>query len=136
MATNSQDWQRQHAATILEPCGGDRRLALPCRRRGTPCESQASMKTGTPQRTIVEYTGRVQGVGFRYTARSIARRYEVGGYVRNRPDGSVELVVEGNPPEVDGFLREVRDRFSGHIRKELSDIQPATGEFSGFEVRY
>jgi acylphosphatase len=88
------------------------------------------------QRHTVYFAGHVQGVGFRYTARSIARRYDVAGFVRNLPDGRVELVVEGQPREVDAFLRDVRDRFSNQIRDERSDVRPATGEFDGFDIRF
>lgn len=93
------------------------------------------MKTSPQQRATVHYSGRVQGVGFRYTTKSIARRYRVTGYVCNLPDGRVELVAEGEPPELDAFLIEVRDRFFQHIRDERRDNQPPTGEFSGFEIR-
>ncbi len=90
----------------------------------------------TPQlRTTVHYSGRVQGVGFRYTARSIARGYPVTGYVCNLPDGRVELVAEGERAELDAFLVEVRDRFFNNIRDERRDTQPATSEYSGFEIR-
>jgi len=92
------------------------------------------MSTTTPKRHIVYYAGHVQGVGFRYTAASIARGYDVAGFVRNLPDGRVELVVEGAAHEVDAFLREVRDRFFNQIRDERSDVRPATGEFTGFEI--
>jgi acylphosphatase len=89
------------------------------------------------QRTCVLYSGRVQGVGFRYTTQSIARRYAVAGYVRNLPDGRVELVAEGEQQEVGGFLREVRDHFQRHIRDEKSDVQTAaSGEFHSFEIRH
>jgi acylphosphatase len=94
------------------------------------------MSTITPQRRTVYFTGHVQGVGFRYTARSIARGYDVSGLVRNLPDGRVELVAEGKPHEVVAFLGEVRDRFFNHIRNERSDVQPATGEFTGFEIQH
>ena len=78
------------------------------------------MSTTAPERYTVYYAGRVQGVGFRYTTRSIARRYDVSGFVRNCPDGRVELVAEGEPDELDAFLREVRDRFFNHIRRRAS----------------
>ena len=94
------------------------------------------MKANTRQRRSVEYSGRVQGVGFRYTTHTIARRYQVSGYVRNLPDGHVELVAEGESRELDAFLCEVRERFFGSIRDERSDVQPATGEFTGFDVRH
>jgi acylphosphatase len=89
-----------------------------------------------PQRRTVEYTGRVQGVGFRYTTHSIARRYQIAGYVRNLPMGGVELVAEGAPHELDAFLSEVRERFFGNIRQERSAVEPMTGEFTGFEIRH
>jgi acylphosphatase len=88
------------------------------------------------QRRTVLYSGRVQGVGFRYTTRSIAQRYAVEGYVKNLPDGRVELVVEGEKRELDGLLSEIRDHFSGNLRDEKCDLQPASGEFRGFEIAH
>jgi acylphosphatase len=89
-----------------------------------------------PKRYTVYFEGRVQGVGFRYNTASIAHRYDVSGYVRNCPDGRVELVAEGSPRELNDFLREVRDCFFNNIRNERSDVQDATGEFSGFDIRH
>jgi acylphosphatase len=94
------------------------------------------MKAAKTQRRVVEYSGRVQGVGFRYTTHSIARRYQVSGFVRNLPNGDVELIAEGEPHELDAFLTEVRERFFGHIRDERADVQPATGEFTSFDIRH
>jgi acylphosphatase len=93
------------------------------------------MKSSPQLRTTAHYSGRVQGVGFRYTARSIAHGYPVTGYVCNLPDGRVELVAEGERDQLDAFLVEVRDRFFNYIRDERRDTQPATGEYSGFEIR-
>jgi acylphosphatase len=94
------------------------------------------MPASTKQRLTVYFAGHVQGVGFRYTAHSIARRYQVTGYVHNLPDGRVELVAEGEPREVDAFFGEVRERFFNHIRDERSDEGPATGEFDSFEIQH
>ena len=58
------------------------------------------------ERREVLYAGHVQGVGFRYTVQRLARGYSVTGFVRNLSDGRVELVVEGESGEVDGFLEE------------------------------
>ncbi len=87
-------------------------------------------------RKSVYYSGRVQGVGFRYTAHSIARRFDVSGFVRNLPDGRVELVAEGERHELTLFLDEIRERMGAQIRDEKVDTQPATGEFTGFKIRH
>jgi acylphosphatase len=94
------------------------------------------MAASSFHRTTVYYTGHVQGVGFRYTAHSIARGHDITGYVHNLPDGRVELVAEGNRHETDAFLREVRERLATHIRDERRDVGPATGEFNAFEIRH
>ncbi len=87
-------------------------------------------------RKTVLYRGHVQGVGFRYTAQAIAKRYEVNGFVRNLPDGQVELVAEGEKHELAAFLDDVRERMIRHIRDERVDTQSASGEFAGFEIRH
>jgi len=88
------------------------------------------------QRRHVFYEGRVQGVGFRYTACRIAGGYEVTGFVRNLPDGRVELIAEGDSGELDRFLADVAERMAGGIRSTAIDRQPATGEFSDFDIRH
>ena len=93
------------------------------------------MPASTTQRSTVYFAGHVQGVGFRYATHSIARAYQVTGFVRNVPDGRVELVAEGEPREIKAFLAEVRERFFHQIRDERDDQGPATGEFNGFEIR-
>jgi acylphosphatase len=94
------------------------------------------MTASDRQRRTVLYSGRVQGVGFRYTTRSIAHRYAIEGHVKNLPDGRVELMVEGEKREIDQFLREIRDHFTSHIRDEKCDIQPAVGGVGGFEIAH
>lgn len=94
------------------------------------------MVHGPLQRREVTYRGHVQGVGFRYTAHSVARGYSVGGFVRNLADGRVELVAEGSADELDRFLTEIRERFLDQIRGENCQTMPATGEFSRFDIRY
>ena len=88
------------------------------------------------QRRQVIYSGHVQGVGFRYTTQSIARGYQVFGYVRNLPDGRVELVAEGTAEELDTFLGELAEQLSGNIRSVDCDQRPAIGEFAKFSIRY
>jgi acylphosphatase len=94
------------------------------------------MPSSITHRSTVYYTGHVQGVGFRYTAHSIARNHEVTGFVRNLPDGRVELVAEGDRRAIDAFLQEVHDRLANHIRNERRDDAPGTGEFPTFQIRH
>ena len=88
------------------------------------------------QRREVHYSGRVQGVGFRYTAYRIAQRFAVRGYVKNLPDGRVELVVEGPAEEVQAMLRAVRAEMGRHIRDVHETTCRVTGGFAGFDVRF
>jgi acylphosphatase len=82
------------------------------------------------------YAGHVQGVGFRYTVRSIARRYPVKGYVKNLTDGSVELVVQARPDAINGLLADVARQFDGNIHHcERRPIQAAE-TFTTFEIRF
>lgn len=81
------------------------------------------------------YQGRVQGVGFRATARSIARAHPVTGWVRNEPDGSVLLEVQGAEDAVAAFLGDLRRTMQGYIRSaDDSAINDVEGE-TGFEIR-
>lgn len=86
-------------------------------------------------RVLVNYQGRVQGVGFRATARGIARRFPVAGWVRNEADGSVALVVEGLPEDVEQFLAAVQTRLQAYIEREDRSTAPPTREFIDFEIR-
>lgn len=89
------------------------------------------------KRAMVFYTGRVQGVGFRYTAREIACGYDVTGYVRNLPDGRVELVAEGTEEEVRAYAEALRtSQLGSHIRNTEVNWSEATEEFRGFEIRH
>lgn len=87
-------------------------------------------------RKEVVFTGRVQGVGFRYTTRSLARNYAVTGFVRNVPDGTVELVAEGLPREVDAFILALKDRMGGYIREAREEDAPPSGAYDGFEIAF
>ncbi len=81
------------------------------------------------------FTGRVQGVGFRYTAHQLAKGYDVVGSVRNLPDGRVELVVEGERAELEAFLDAIRQGpLATGIQDVEADWQPATGTFRGFGI--
>jgi acylphosphatase len=86
------------------------------------------------RRTSV-FSGRVQGVGFRYTTEQIARDFKVTGYVRNMPYGKVELVVEGDEAEIDRLLQTLAERMEGFIKARTDTDMPATGQFKDFSIR-
>ena len=83
----------------------------------------------------VFYSGRVQGVGFRYTAKTVAAGFEITGSVRNLPDGRVELVTEGDGAELEAFRAAIRGTMlAGFIRDESVEWADAQNEFCGFEI--
>ena len=88
------------------------------------------------QRSEVHYSGHVQGVGFRYTVRRIAGRYDVTGFVRNLADGRVQLVVEGPAAQVAEMLVDVTEAMGRCIRNADTRRCPATGEFNSFDIAF
>lgn len=82
----------------------------------------------------VYYTGRVQGVGFRYAAQRIAGRFKVTGYVRNLSNGEVELVAEGEPTDVTYLLAAVAERMAGYIDQVREHDEPSGG-YCDFDIR-
>lgn len=93
-------------------------------------------ETDQDQQREVYFRGRVQGVGFRYTTRRIASRFQVAGYVRNLPDGRVLVVAEGATDELDRFFEAIRAYLGNYIRDAAETVSPATGRFDGFEIRF
>ena len=85
------------------------------------------------RRHIIFY-GYVQGVGFRWKARSAAERYGISGWVRNLPDGSVEMEAEGTPRDIADLVSALEDHAWGSVERiETKDV-PIHGDY-GFEVR-
>jgi len=83
----------------------------------------------------VFYSGCVQGVGFRYTAKTVAAGFEVTGVVRNLPDGRVELIAEGAPEELNAFREAVHGAgLAGFIHDESVNWGDAQNEYHGFEI--
>ena len=87
------------------------------------------------RRMQVTYSGQVQGVGFRYQAKRLAAGYEIVGQVRNAADGTVELVVEGEPGELEAYREAIRKCGLGPlIRDEKLSWSTPRNEFRGFEI--
>jgi acylphosphatase len=84
--------------------------------------------------TVVYYAGRVQGVGFRATAAALARRHSIRGWVRNLPDGRVELLADGPAEAVEAFLADVRRRMDGYIESEEAADRESDDTPGGFRV--
>lgn len=87
------------------------------------------------ERREVHYSGRVQGVGFRFTTSRIAQRHPVEGFVENLANGQVRLVAEGSASSLNAFLTEIDATMAGNITNRLVDKQTATGEFNSFGIR-
>ena len=89
------------------------------------------------ERRRIRYSGRVQGVGFRFTSQRLSRSFRVSGYVQNLDDGRVELVAEGEADEVRPFLDSIRDAFGDKIRDVESEAEPpGAPPLDGFTIRY
>jgi len=86
-------------------------------------------------RMKIYYSGQVQGVGFRYTTKTVATGFEIAGIVRNLSDGRVELTAEGARAELEAFRQAVRDAgLAGFIRDENVTWSEAQNEFRGFGI--
>ena len=87
------------------------------------------------RRMQVFYSGRVQGVGFRYQSRRMASGFEVTGVIRNLPDGRVEMIAEGTEEELKAFRESIRECGLGPmIRDEQELWSDPRNEFRGFEI--
>lgn len=77
---------------------------------------------GQVARRIV-FSGRVQGVGFRFTAHGAANRYQLVGFVRNLMDGTVEMIAQGNPEDIDDCIRDIEEKYAGTLGQiKIEDI--------------
>lgn len=86
-------------------------------------------------RAHIFYAGNVQGVGFRYTVKSLTPGFEVTGIIRNLPDGRVELIAEGEKNELEAFKQAIIESGLGPmIRDTQESWEGARGGFIGFEI--
>ncbi len=84
----------------------------------------------------ITFTGRVQGVGFRFTALDMARRYNLTGWVRNLPEGTVEMLAQGTSDDIDNYLRDIGQSFTGYIRETRIEESPFNPRYKDFKITF
>ena len=82
------------------------------------------------------FKGRVQGVGFRYTANRAAQRHGLTGFVRNLPDGTVEMLTQGSAEEIQNCLSEIDEYFAGYVRDMEATEVPADPVHRSFRITF
>ena len=87
-------------------------------------------------RAHVFYSGRVQGVGFRYTAERLALDLRLVGWVKNIPDGRVEIVCEGPKEKIELLLQGIQSSLGATIRKIDCEWEKPTHEFNDFSIEF
>ena len=82
------------------------------------------------------FTGRVQGVGFRFTAFNIANRYNLTGFVRNLPDGGVEMLAQGPDDDVSAGVRDIKESFSSYVTETKIEEIPVERQYEEFKITF
>ena len=88
------------------------------------------------KRVHIFYSGRVQGVGFRFVSERSAVEFGVVGWVKNLGDGRVELICEGEEEKLNKLISKIEKYFSDYIRNADVSWQEAIGEFKDFSVKF
>ena len=84
----------------------------------------------------IVFVGRVQGVGFRFTAFHIANRYKLTGFVRNCPDGTVEMLAQGPADDITACIRDIEESFPGYIRETKIEEIPLDPQHMDFKITF
>ena len=82
------------------------------------------------------FTGRVQGVGFRFTAFHIANRCELTGFVRNAHDGTVEMFVQGPAETIDDCILDIQEEFAGYLGETKIQECPVNPKYEDFKITF
>ena len=82
------------------------------------------------------FVGRVQGVGFRFTAYHIANRYKLTGFVRNCADGTVEMLAQGPAANIDNCIQGTKDSFPGYVRETRIEEIPIDPQYMDFKITF
>jgi len=82
------------------------------------------------------FIGRVQGVGFRFTAHRMAGRHQLTGFVRNLRDGTVEMLAQGDPEDIDACIRDIEEYLAGYIRETKVEEVPPDPRWTDFKITF
>ena len=82
------------------------------------------------------FIGRVQGVGFRFTARRAASRRQLTGFVRNLWDDTVEMLAQGRSEDIDDCIQDLKEYFAGYIRETRIEEIPLDPKYSDFQITF
>ncbi len=82
------------------------------------------------------FAGRVQGVGFRFTALNTAKRYGLTGIVRNLPNGCVEMVAQGSPEDIDDCIRDISEALAGYVGDTKIEEIPPNPQYKDFKITF
>ena len=82
------------------------------------------------------FVGRVQGVGFRYTTLRITGPYQITGYVRNLPDGTVEMLAQGPQQDIDQCILDLQEYFGSSIREIRQTETVPDPRYIDFRISY
>jgi len=84
----------------------------------------------------VFFIGRVQGVGFRFTALRMAQRHQLTGFVRNLPDGTVEMLAQGPDRDIDDCIQDIKEYFSDYLRETRINEIPTDPKYKDFRITF
>jgi acylphosphatase len=82
------------------------------------------------------FIGRVQGVGFRYTSFNIAKRYQLVGFIRNLPDGTVEMVAQGPDDDICACIRDIKEYFETYVSDTRILEIPLRPKYTEFKITF
>jgi len=82
------------------------------------------------------FKGRVQGIGFRFTAFRVATRHQISGFVRNLPDGTVEMIAQGNADDITDCIQDIEKSFEGYLRDTTIREIPADPQYRDFKITF
>ena len=84
----------------------------------------------------VIFIGRVQGVGFRFTAHRMAHRHQLTGFVRNLPDGTVEMLAQGPTQDIDDCIQDIKEYFGDYLRDTRIQEIPTDPKYKDFRITF